>query len=89
MLQGMAEAFKRLDQRGEPDNPAWRKQACRSAFRLAQYSDALYVSAEAHMDGPEWASKEAVMAHKRRQVRLLEKPLCSSRSRARGGRAPQ
>ena len=42
--------------------------ACRVQFRLAHYADQLYRAADAHLQSPEWATRLAVVAHKREQV---------------------
>ena len=42
--------------------------ACRAQFRLAHYADQLYRAADSHLQSPEWATRLAVVEHKREQV---------------------
>ncbi len=43
--------------------------ACRASYRLAHYADGLYRSALEHRQSPEWATAQAIIHHKRAEVR--------------------
>ena len=62
------EACDELEQQGQTNSADWCKALCRSAFRLAQYADALYMSVVAQMKSSDWNTAQAVTAHKRHQV---------------------
>lgn len=62
------EACDQLKRQEQPGSAEWSRIACRSAFRLAQYADSLYISVVAQMRSTEWNTALAVTAHKRQQV---------------------
>ena len=64
------EACDQLKQLEDLSNARWCKAACRSAFRLAQFSDSQYASVVAQMKSSEWNTALAVTVHKRQQVRV-------------------
>lgn len=72
----MMDACDQLTQKEQPGKSEWSKAACRSAFRLAQYADSLYLSVVAQMKSAEWATALAVTAHKRQQVGFKWRPIC-------------
>lgn len=67
-METMTRACDWLQQHEQPGNAEWCKTACRSAYRLAQYADTLYITLAAQMKSIEWNTAQAVTAHKRQQV---------------------
>lgn len=73
IMQMMQQAVDELN--GQAKNGTKRgaeavgRVACRSAFRLARYTDLLYRNLQAQKLTPEWATAQLVVKHKKRQVR--------------------
>lgn len=49
--------------------PCTGRLACRAAYRLAHYADGLYRRVVATRQSPEWATTQAIIRHKRHEVR--------------------